>query len=327
MPTKDSRKKGQRRQRQTTQSPQYGTPSTNDLQGQTPSSGKGSTLLPQERRAGGAYHPRLAHLDVDAFGRKLLETRDLDPVYVLLHTAGFSRDLALCSRWLLAYWSYYDIGTASWIAEHEEPHYWRAFCRAARSAYYPRGKERRHYRGQIAVRSSTWLRQQGIDRLFGPLLTGEETAKSLVEVLRHVQGWIGFGPWIGFKASDMLERLGLARVRFPPESVFALYSSPLEGAARLWRQETGKGEFPADLGLWAVRRVLRGQSGRKAPPREDRPLNVQEAETILCKWEAHTRGRYHVGEDIAACRRSLARFGRSRLVQRLYRAGKLAGLW
>lgn len=36
----------------------------------------------------------------------------------------------------------------------------------------------------------------------------------------------------------------------------------------------------------------------KAPPFNDRPLNFQEFETILCKWKSHQNGHYPIGKDI-----------------------------
>jgi len=43
----------------------------------------------------------------------------------------------------------------------------------------------------------------------------------------------------------------------------------------------------------------------KAPPWFDRPLNIQEAETILCKYKSHTHGHYPVGKDVAAVKKAL----------------------
>ena len=36
----------------------------------------------------------------------------------------------------------------------------------------------------------------------------------------------------------------------------------------------------------------------QAPPRYERAVNVQEVETILCKWKSHQHGHYPVGKDL-----------------------------
>lgn len=71
--------------------------------------------------------------------------------------------------------------------------------------------------------------------------------------------------------------------------------------------------------------VLSGLDGQ-APPRFDRPLNVQEAETVLCKWKSYSGGHYEIGEDVAACREGLSRFFRCRTARRLKKAGQ-GRLW
>jgi hypothetical protein len=43
----------------------------------------------------------------------------------------------------------------------------------------------------------------------------------------------------------------------------------------------------------------------KAPPSGNRPVGVQEIETILCKHQSHSNGRYWVGKDIHEMRLGL----------------------
>lgn len=258
------------------------------------------------------------------FGRKLLETNDLDPVYVLLWNAGFSpNDL---QRWLLAYWCFYHVGTASWITEGGgEEAYWGRMFVAARSKSYPRSAERRHFRGANAEKSVTWLSSKGVAAIFAPL----SKPATVAEVMRYVGTWVGFGPWISFKVADMLERLNLVSIDFSDTGSW-LYDSPRESAAILNTLE-GEGEYdpPHDKGVgdWAIGRILSELEGMKAPPRYERLLNSQEAETILCKWKSYRNGHYHVGEDIASCRKGLLRFARCRLSQSLLQAGKRGRLW
>lgn len=273
-------------------------------------------------------------LDVYEFGKQLIRTKDLDPVYVVLQHAQLPpRKL---QRWLLAYWCFYHAGTASWIA-HGADGYWERMELAAGSSNYPRCPERRHFRGRAARESVEWLKGEGVDRLFQSLRTA---GPALEDVMKCVRGWRGFGPWIAFKVADMLERLDLAPVRFTVAGVF-LFDSPLEGARLLWATEQAEAseasreasegvlsrEAPEGVGDWAVGRILERLGTAKAPPRYERPIGVQEAETILCKWKSHMSGRYHVGEDIASLKRSLLRFARVTTSQSLLAAGVGARLW
>lgn len=256
------------------------------------------------------------------FGAELLRTGDLDPVYVVLHHAGLDR--STLQRWLLAYWCFYHVGTASWIADVSKASYWSRMARAAGSKEYPRSSERRHFRGRQAAASVQYLRGRRLEGLFGDLAEADGTAAG---VMGAVRGWRGFGPWISFKVADMVERLGLAPVAFALDD--ALYDSPRKAAELLLHHEGNPGDRPDDVGAWAVDRVLghRLLKGFTAPPRHERPLNVQEAETILCKWGSYLKGHYHVGEDVAAVRTGLGRFPGCKTAARLLAAGAEGGLW
>jgi hypothetical protein len=334
-------------------------------------------------------------LSVFDFGRELLRTNDLDPVYVLLWEAQLPRPVLY--RWLLAYFCFYHVGTACWITQayagkrfRIDSKYWERFEQAASSKDYPRAHERRHYRGKNAMDSYHFLREKGIDALFQPLIDyGTDTDTPLGVVMKGVQQWKGFGPWIAFKVADMLERLNIVRVSFDDGAAF-LFDSPREGAEMLWANlHNDEERIPDDVGRWAVRMILIGLSASSsgsvawvkgtaphsrpvsgapcppdasggavlvsrrgaritdpvqskwhdllysekmltaplAPPRYERPINVQEVETILCKYKAYMNGHYRVGEDIRACREGLLRFARCDLSQVLLAAGEKGGLW
>ena len=46
-------------------------------------------------------------------------------------------------------------------------------------------------------------------------------------------------------------------------------------------------------------------SGFKAPPLSDRAVNIQEVETVLCKWKSHMNGHYPLLNDIVDIRSGL----------------------
>jgi len=275
--------------------------------------------------------PSLPHdnLSVYDFGQALLDANDLDPVYALVvHTP---MDLAQLERWLLAYWGFYHIGTACWIAERQEG-YWDRFFAAAGSKDYPRSSERRHFRGDNALKSVTYLRGVGLESLFGYFDQSSFRPYPLQasQVMGYVQSWVGFGPWIAFKVADMLERIGYCDITFSLDDV--MYDSPAKAAMTLWEMEGQPHAGFNNQGSWAVQRILSNlllPDGTLpyAPPRGFRPVGFQEAETILCKWKSYLGGHYEVGEDVLHCRAALARFARSNLSQRMYGGGKRAKLW
>lgn len=254
------------------------------------------------------------------FGRRLVETLDLDPVYVLVKHSGLA-GLSL-RKWLLSYWCFYHVGTACELSNRIG--YWDGMEAAAATATYPRCTERRHFRGIAAIRSVAYLKEQGIDRLFKPLLNGPISVSTAMAI---VQQWVGFGPWIAFKVADMIERLGMVHVSFDSASAF-LFDSPREGARIAYeRYGSPEGEPFDTVEEWAVESILDRLGDLLAPPGFDRPIGPQEAETILCKWKSHVRGRYHVGEDIDSCRKALERFPECPVSNRFLEAGRIGKLW
>jgi len=243
------------------------------------------------------------------FGEKLIQTQDLDPVYVLVSSCPELKNKEKLRRWLLAYWSFYHMGTASWITDgfNQYPNltteeYWIRFKQAASSKLHLRCPERRHYRGQNALKSVAYLHKRGIDSLFSDI----EINGSCSDVMKQTKKWVGFGPWIGFKIADMLERLQLARIAFNVEDVY-LFDSPLEGAKRL-RESVSATVNDSEVGPWAVEYLINKLGHLKAPPLFERNVSVQEVETVLCKWKSYTNNKYHVGEDITSCQKCLNQY-------------------
>jgi hypothetical protein len=270
-------------------------------------------------------------LSVYDFGRQLIATGDLDPVYIVLWEAKLERELLW--KYLVAYWSFYHMGTAAWITSHRD--YWLAMEMAARSKTYPRCSERRHFRGQAAINSVLWLRERDIDGLVEKFdrAARERRVLTVQAVMKHVQQWVGFGKWIAFKVADMLERLDLCRVSFDGSEML-LFDSPKEGAQMLWEMEDTPMFAPNQTCCceWAVARLLDELTDPVhglplAPPRYERPINSQECETILCKYKSYMKGHYHLGEDIDACLKALEKFPTCWLAKALQAAGHRAKMW
>ena len=263
--------------------------------------------------------PKQPKQEFYAFGREMIRARDLDAAICVLWEAQLDTDLLY--RWLLARWCFCHSGTASWICQIPKL-YWQRMQEAASSSNYPRGGDRRHFRGKAAYNSVQFLMSKGIDGLFKPLLKGG----SVLQVTSYVKQWVGFGPWAAFDVADTIELLGIANVDC---SLLyqCMYRSPEEAATLVWKLEGRPKLGETQRVQWALSRILAELGDLKSPPRLHRNINYQEAETVLCRWKSFLSGSYYIGEDIQHCRDELLAFARCPLAQRLFAAGRKTGLF
>lgn len=233
-------------------------------------------------------------LGLTEFGRLLLTAGDLDPVYTMLYRANLSTELL--HRFLLGYWCFYHVGVAAQLAECEEEQFFeRAIALVQNGKETPRGAERRHFRGEDGLKSLNYFSATYRDpnQAVSDLIQNC-AGKNVSDVLEFVKRWPEFGPWIGFKIADMLERVAGVPITFQSEHL-TLYKAPTDGP-KIWCANEGL-DFE-QLGIPGVVTLLEEKFAvYQAPPRYDRPVGVQECETILCKWKSHLNGRYPVGKD------------------------------
>ena len=227
------------------------------------------------------------------FGVQLIQTMDLDPVYVAVHRAKLPKQIL--RKWLLAYWCYYHAGVASRIATAED---WHKEAQALYSSC-PRGAERRHFRGKNGQDALGYLRDK-----FPSAESAVEGLEAIcpadyATVAGKVREWKGFGPWIAFKAADMMERVVGAKVDFSSMKL-DIYDEPAKAAKLI---------FPHLTPNETAKKLAESLSEHLAPPLFDRPINVQEAETVLCKYKSHMKGHYPVGKDSRELRHALKGWG------------------
>jgi hypothetical protein len=217
--------------------------------------------------------------DVCEFGDALIRTGDLDPVYIALVGAELPEP-QLC-RLLLSYLSFYDLGSAAWLSEREGDDYREAMLTAARNKtpsplggrYWPRGVERRHFRGQKCVEAVEWLRRtySEPEAPIRSLLT----AKTELDVI-HL--WPMFGDWAGFKAADLLDRCYGHPLVFDA-NIAVLFEEPRQSLGRLaFETSRSDAEIYGDL--------LAHFGTRTAPPRHERQCGPAEVESVLCKHKS-----------------------------------------
>ena len=269
-----------------------------------------------------------AKISLDEFGQALLEEHDLDPVYDVLYIAKLEPDLL--RRWLLAYWCCYDAGESSWLSEQSD--YWASMAKMAANetpapikGRWPRGRERRHFRGQKAVDAVQTLSKR-FPRPEDAVLLLEKPGP-YVDVKKEILTWPMFGPWIAFKVGDMLERVLDVAIDFTGSDVF-FFDSPKKAAVEwmaterpeLWDHLTSQ-----EIITKAINFLSFKFGDRLAPPSENRFVGLQEYETILCKWGSHNHGHYPVGIDTRELRHALDQWAEVSDTARRLRAAVYAG--
>ena len=259
--------------------------------------------------------------EVIRFGEQLLETNDLDPVYVALVHAQLPE--AQLKRLLLAYFCFYHLGASAYISEYDSVEFWEVMEQAADNQMppsgtdseiphdrWPRGAERRHFRGDKCVAAvkklasfdlfgSGTLAEDCPDYLIDTLCDGYDGKLpiKLASVMARVQDWPLFGPWIAFKVADVLNRVLEVDIEFPTDLTL-IYKEPRAALDML--------NVPAET---ANKQLLDYFSDYPAPPRLERLCWVNEIETMLCKWKSHVNGHYWVGRDIHEIRKGLKGWG------------------
>ncbi len=267
-------------------------------------------------------------LTIEEFGAHLLDTGDLDPIYIALHKMEL--DIDTLSKWLVAYWCFYHAGVACHMASQPDSSFWYEMDRAAKnvepapnSGRWPRGHERRHFRGQQGIDAifslqgryshpRKWLEHLGISQF-------QSAPVRFSTIAQVVQQERGFGPWISFKVGDMMDRLDLLNVNFEQAEVF-MFKDPVEAAIRVWRLKGGFADtvMPKDQGA-AISQVvgyLRHHfKDYTAPPLHERPVDLQEVETVLCKWKSSCNGHYPPQNDTIEIRAGLEQWNHNEIAR------------
>lgn len=278
-------------------------------------------------------------LTVEAFGAQLLKSGDLDPTYIAINEAKL--DQKTLHRLCLAYWCYYHLGAAAKMAEAKsDKAYWSLMMQAAVYSPvselnkpghqpWPRGAERRHYRGAQAVSSMASLQSRyntPTDAVRGMTTNGQLEKVTFTQIMNRVKTHRGFGSWIGFKIADMTERV----LRFPVDFAdceLQFYDEPRKGAALVFfesepaaRWPVAGGEIPYADTPWdypirdedfktTVARLIKHFRNHKALGLTHRKPDLFETETVLCKYKSYRRGHYPIGKDTKEVLHSLEGWG------------------
>lgn len=241
-------------------------------------------------------------LPLRKFADRLLRSGDLDPIYIMLYDSGMKKNRL--KRWLLAYWMFYHAGVSSVLCGAEFEGFFDMATHLASVSTTPRGTERRHFRGQKALDSIKWLKEH----FDGPehAVDWASRGETVERVIKRMRYWPQFGPWIGFKAADMIDRVLGIPIKFSISDL-NFYDTPVAGAKLFCKKQ----DLPFErLKLAGVVKLLQVELKHyKAPPDYRRPVGIQEIETILCKWKSHMTGHYPLGKDTTEIMEGLGGWG------------------
>jgi len=223
------------------------------------------------------------------FGKILLDTYDLDPLYVVLAQTSWKESTMF--KFLLGYWTFYSAGVACSLANTPSKNYYK-YMRELDRVRAPRGHERRHMRGAIFQNTVKGYEDFGApEKVVERMIMGD----TFQCVSNSVQHFKGYGPWISWKIADMKERVLQIPVDFGDAEI-GVYRDPVKGAALI---HFGDQKHP--ITTEEVHHVFEYMAPKfrqyKAPPYQDRPLNMQELETICCKYKSYINGHYPPGLD------------------------------
>ena len=235
------------------------------------------------------------------FGTDLIMSYDLDPVYPVIVATNMDDDMR--KRCCLAYWCFYHLGVASMIAERSSEYFYSEM-RSQVTNKCPRGMERRYFYGNLA-----WNTIEGLEKFGSP----EEVVDMMTQhscfqsVNIAAQSFYGFGDWIAWKIADMADRVLQIELDFSDTNL-NIYKDPKQGAAYIL---TGDKKYliTEDELNGVVGDMETYYSGLLAPPFQDRPINIQEVETVLCKYKAHCLGFYPYGNDTIHIAKALKGWG------------------
>lgn len=249
-------------------------------------------------------------MSVTGFGKLLFTSGDLDPVYLALNGSKMEDDQL--ARWLVAYWSFYHCGLACWASERRGKAFWAALLEAARNeteapcrGRWPRGTERRHFRGAAGLSAVEALRKR-----YGS--TPEDMVEFMADGPLDVRSVIDrasthrlFGSWIGFKIADMLDAVVGLKVKQDDVSVF-LYDTPrksiLEKLPLLPIKQKGTEEELLERAMHWLRDELEDHPIPHKPKSKPDWFSL---ETVWCKHLSHMHGHYPPFKDIHEIRHGL----------------------
>ena len=198
-------------------------------------------------------------------------------------------------------------GAASYLSDYQGVEFLRMLWRAAADSMaapigrrWPRGPRRGHFRDALGREAVVALHERYggepeamVRYICGPAETDRTT--TFAELFKRVSAHKGFDEKICFWVADMVDRVLGMQVAFDQGSILR-HNEALKAADLAWtryykenyRIRPGRQERR----LLVIDGLTQKLSDLTSSPLDDRPVGVQEAATILCKWKRHWRRNY-----------------------------------
>lgn len=251
--------------------------------------------------------------DIVTFGRQLFLSGDLDPVYLALLGADYPR--VQLARWLVAYWLFYSAGFACYASAFEGDAFWSLLSIAASNSTpapiggrWPRGAERRHFRGRAASVALRALRERYGSKPEDMLDYIASGSMLVGEVIKRATEHVGFGPWIGFKIADMIDAVWCRDGVLQDDLSLFLYDTPREAIERCYQDDI-LGTLPhpnIDRFEYAMSWLRMQLRDCRIPHKPKLAPDWFSLETVWCKYLSHQHGFYPLGKDTVEITHGLA---------------------
>lgn len=249
--------------------------------------------------------------DFAKFGRHLMESEDIDPLYpVLRHLQqDMDEEQALWHSFLYVAWYNLPSATAA-FARYPTP---RAGVVDLANEGWPTGVERRNHRGvsfALARHLQSYLAatKRGQARWYREgvgthqvtdtqaLLAGLPKDRFSNQWNWHIvnerlQMLYGNGRWAAYKHCEVLRRVNGMPLE-APDMGHQFSSGPRQGLATLY------GDLEGQTSAVIAELDRRGLDLQKRLVRRGLVVDIEELETILCNWKSLLKGKYYVGHDI-----------------------------
>lgn len=239
--------------------------------------------------------------DLALFGRYLVWTKDIDPIYPLAKAVFQLRGLTRAQQhWFLAlYWAFYNVSSA-WAAFREFPEPLvdearQKDYRAWESEIHPTcNLERRGLRGgkthlmliPLSVETEGDIERWLTESWTTSRTTNFELLWERLQLLPYI------GRWCAFKAADTLMNVLDYTLEFP-DMRMAYCSGPRQALEELYGLDGKTRQDPAYIAqLDRLGVELKGQLAAAGLG-----VRVDELETILCNFHSMMHGRYYCGHD------------------------------
>lgn len=225
------------------------------------------------------------------FAVKIFDIEDADPGYMMLGRAPIP--LEQKQRFMVAWCAYYNPGIAAAASEHTGKAFWQYLERVYVGA--KRASERRHFRGD-AGRNALKAWQVMFPRPESMITYMQ--GKSYLAVRDRAKKVVQIGDYFVWKFADVQERVFRVPCYFEPKAAGLSPKVPQQGAKLINPDQTVAYTYEQIADYM-------NQRGMRSPPWNDRPMNMQEAETVCCVYKQYRNGKWAPFTRTAKATRSL----------------------